>query len=51
MISATGPPPGQLKLFVEETDPGSRFADSSGKQIAYAVIAAGKGGVYLAETP
>ena len=51
VISASGPPPGQPEPFVEETDPGSRFADSSGKQIAYAVIAAGKGGVYLAEIP
>jgi len=51
VIPATGPPPEHLKLFAEEADPSSRFADTSGKRVAYAVVAAGKSGVYLADFP
>jgi len=51
VISATGPPPGTVKPFVLEADPASRFADAGGRKVAYAVIAAGKGGVFLADVP
>jgi len=51
VISATDAPLEHLKRFAEEADPSSRFADGAGRRVAYAVIAAGKGGVYLAELP
>jgi dipeptidyl aminopeptidase/acylaminoacyl peptidase len=51
VISATGPAPDGLTPFVQEADPGSRFADAAGRKVAYAVIAAGKGGVFLADAP
>lgn len=49
VISAAGAPPEHLKPFAEEADPSSRFADGAGRRVAYALIAAGKGGAYLAE--
>jgi hypothetical protein len=51
VISAAGPPPGGVKPFVQEADPGSGFADAAGKKVAYAIVAAGKGGVFLADAP
>lgn len=48
VIPATGPPQQGLKPFVQEADPASRFADAAGRKVAYAIIAAGKGGVFLA---
>jgi hypothetical protein len=51
VISATGPPPDSLRLFVREADPSSRFADGAGRKVAYAIVAAGKGGVFLADAP
>ncbi|HZX96339.1 MAG TPA: hypothetical protein VFE90_17590 [Myxococcales bacterium] len=51
VIPAEGPPTGNLRFFVEEVDPTSSFADDAGKRVAYAIVAAGKGGVFLAETP
>ncbi|HET7788378.1 MAG TPA: hypothetical protein VFL36_20565 [Myxococcales bacterium] len=51
VIPAAGPPPGQIRFFVEEVDPSSLFADGAGGRVAYAVIAAGKGGVFLADVP
>jgi hypothetical protein len=51
LIMAQGAPPERVKPFVEEADSSSRFADPQGKRIAYAVVAAGKGGVFLVEVP
>ena len=51
VISASGPAQRDLKPFVQEADPGSRFADAGGRKVAYAIIAAGKGGVFLADVP
>jgi hypothetical protein len=51
VIPAAGAPPKEIRFFVEEADPSSLFADAAGKRVAYAVIAAGKGGVFLAEVP
>lgn len=51
VISATGPAPEAVKPFVQEADPGSRFADGAGRKVAYAIVAAGKGGVFLADAP
>jgi hypothetical protein len=51
VIPAAGAPRNDLKFFVEEADPSSLFADGAGKRVAYAVIAAGKGGVFLADVP
>ncbi len=51
VISATGPAQQGVKPFVQEADPGSRFADAAGRKVAYAIIAAGKGGVFLADAP
>jgi hypothetical protein len=36
---------------VEEADPSSRFADPKGRSVVYAVVAAGRGGVFVAEPP
>ncbi len=49
VISSAGPPSGSVKPFVEEADPASRFADRTGTRVAYAIVAAGKGGVFLAQ--
>jgi hypothetical protein len=49
VLSATGAPPAQVKPFVEQADPSSRFADAQGKRVVYAVVAAGRSGVFLAE--
>jgi hypothetical protein len=51
VLSATGPPPEHLKPFVEEVDPSSSFADDAGRRVVYAIVAAGRGGVFLAEVP
>lgn len=51
VIPAAGAPRKDLKFFVEEADPSSLFADGAGRRVAYAVIAAGKGGVFLADVP
>ncbi len=49
VIAAQGPPPAQVKPFVEEAESSSRFADAQGRRVVYALVAAGRGGVYLAE--
>lgn len=51
VIPAQGAPPEHLEPFVEEADPASRFADPAGKSVLYALLAAGKGGVYLLSLP
>jgi hypothetical protein len=51
VVPAAGAPRKDPKFFVEEADPSSLFADGAGKRVAYAVIAAGKGGVFLADVP
>jgi len=51
VIPATGPRPEAVKPLVEEVDPSSRFADDGGKRVVYAVIAASRGGVFLADVP
>ena len=51
VISAAGAAPGRVKPFVEEVDPSSRFADDSGRRVVYAIMAARKGGVFLADVP
>jgi Lipoprotein LpqB beta-propeller domain len=51
VISADGAATGRVKPFVEEVDPTSRFADDGGKLVVYAIIAAAKGGVFLADVP
>ncbi len=51
VISAQGPLPEHVKALVEEVDAGSCFADERGRQIAYALIASGKSGVFLADVP
>ena len=51
VISAAGDAPGRVKPFVEEVDPSSRFADDAGKRVVYAIVAAAKGGVFLADVP
>jgi hypothetical protein len=51
VISATGAPLERVKPFAFEADPSSRFADAQGKRVAYAVVTAGKAGVYLADVP
>lgn len=51
VISAAGAAPAEVKPVVEEADPGSRFADAAGRRVAYAILAAGKGGVFLADVP
>jgi hypothetical protein len=50
-LPAAGPRPERIKPFVEEVDPSSRFADDAGKRVVYAVIAASRGGVFLADVP
>jgi len=51
VLSADGAAPGQVKSLVEEVDPSSRFADDEGKRVVYAIVAAAKGGVFLADVP
>ena len=51
VIAAQGPPPARVKPFVEEVEGSSKFADAQGRRVVYAVIAAGRGGVFLAEFP
>ena len=51
VASASLASPDAVKPFVEEADPGSRFADDAGRKVVYAIIAAGKGGVFLADVP
>jgi len=51
VIPATGPRPEAGKPLVEEVDPSSRFADDGGKRVVYSVIAASRGGVFLADVP
>ena len=48
LVPAAG---GEVKKLLEEADPGSRFADGAGKKVAYAIVAAGQGGVYVADVP
>jgi dipeptidyl aminopeptidase/acylaminoacyl peptidase len=50
-IPASGAPLARVKPFVEEADPSSRFADPKGRSVVYAVVAAGRGGVFVAEPP
>jgi len=49
VISARGAPPGHVKALVEEADASSRFADAQGRRVAYALIAAGKDGVFVTD--
>jgi hypothetical protein len=49
VIAAQGPRPEGIKPFVEEADPSSRFADDGGRRVVYAVVAASRGGVFLAD--
>ena len=49
VLPAAGSPPERVKAFVEEADPSSRFADDAGRRVAYAVIAPGNAGVYIAD--
>ena len=51
VVAATGGPPDGVKAFVEEADPSSGFADEAGRHVFYAVVAAGRSGVFLADTP
>ena len=51
VIAAQGPPPAQVKPFVEQAEASSKFADPQGRRVVYALVAAGRGGVYLAEVP
>jgi len=51
VVPATGHPPERVKTLVEEADPSSRFADDAGRRVVYALLSAGKGGVFLAEVP
>ena len=51
VISAHDAPPERIKPFVEEADPSSRFADAAGKRVIYALLAAGKGGVFAVDLP
>ena len=51
VIAAQGAPPAHLKPFVEEAEASSKFADPQGRRVVYALAAAGRGGVYLADFP
>ncbi len=51
VMPASGPPPQKVDVFVREADPSSQFADDDGRHVAYAIIAAGSGGVFLADLP
>jgi len=51
VISAAGSPMDRLKPLAEEVDPTSRFADDAGKHVVYAIVAAGRSGVFLADVP
>jgi hypothetical protein len=51
VISAAGPPSERVKPLAEEVDPGSLFADEAGRRVAYAILAAGRSGVFLADVP
>ena len=51
LVPATGPAPEGVKPFVEEADPSSQFADDAGRRVAYAIVAAGRGGAFLADVP
>ena len=51
VLSAQGAPAEHVKPFVEEADADSRFADAAGKRVVYALLAAGHGGVFLADLP
>jgi dipeptidyl aminopeptidase/acylaminoacyl peptidase len=51
VISATAAAPERVKPLAEEVDPSSRFADDAGRRIVYAIVAAGRGGVFLADVP
>jgi hypothetical protein len=51
VISAPGTPPDRVKPLAEEVDPSSLFADDAGKRLAYAIVAAGRSGVFLADVP
>jgi len=51
VIAAVGAPADRLKPLAEEVDPTSRFADDAGKRVVYAVVAAGRSGVFLADVP
>ena len=51
MLSAQGTPPEHVKPLVEEVDPSSRLADAQGTRLAYAVVAAGRGGAFVAPVP
>src|SRR5207237_3117320 len=49
VIPAVGPPPDRPRPLAEEVDPTSRFSDDAGKHVVYAVVAAGRSGVFLAD--
>ena len=51
VVTAIGGPPDRVKAFVEEADPSSGFADEAGRHVVYAVVAAGRSGVFLADAP
>jgi hypothetical protein len=51
VVAATGAPPDRVKAFAEEADPSSGFADGAGRHVVYAVVAAGRSGVFLADAP
>lgn len=51
VIAAQGAPPAHVKPFVEEAEASSKFADPQGRRVVYALVAAGRGGVYLADVP
>jgi hypothetical protein len=51
VIAAMGAPPEHVKPFVEEADAGSKFADAKGSRVVYALVAAGKSGVFVADLP
>jgi hypothetical protein len=51
VVPAAGPVSGRVKPFLEEADPSSQFADDSGRRVVYAIVAAGRGGVFLADVP
>jgi hypothetical protein len=51
LVPAAGPAAERVKPFVEEVDPSSGFADEAGRRVVYAIVAAGRGGVFLADVP
>ena len=51
VIAAQGPPPAHVKPFVEEAEASSKFADAQGRRVVYGLVAAGRGGVFVADVP